>query len=159
MPFAPARSLRLIHSQLAFAAAARLSAQQPHPLTAASVMGTYGLGTRQLPSPSRDGCWLEVAPLNADSVRVQVRCATPSPSHHVGVLDEHLAFRAASIVYETNQYDGHCRIAIRLASAQAIVIQEGNAAACGFGASVNVGGTYRRINDRRPSFDLAPIAR
>lgn len=67
-------------SLFAFTAAVVLLTQQPRRPTASSVMGSYGLRTRQMPSPKHDtGCWLETAPLTADSVRVQIRCATPSP--------------------------------------------------------------------------------
>jgi hypothetical protein len=141
------------------AASTATAAQQPIRLTAASVIGTYGLGTRQPPSPRRDGCWLEVAPVPTDSVHLQMRCSTASPSHHLGVLDLHLPFRGGSVAYETDQYASHCRIAVSFARARARVTQEGNAAACGFGANVDVGGTYRRISSRPPRFDLAPLER
>jgi hypothetical protein len=150
----------MMSSLIALTAAVLVLAQQPRQPTAASVMGSYGLGTRQLPSPKHDtGCWLETAPLTADSVRVQIRCATPSPSHHFGVLDERLAFRQSRVAYETTRFNGPCRISIRFADARAIVAQDGTSAACGFGANVNVGGSYGRITSRRPEFDLAPIAR
>jgi hypothetical protein len=149
----------ITQSLLTLLTAAALFALQPRALTATSVMGTYGLDTRHLPSSTRDGCWLEVAPLTTDSVRVQVRCTLPAPSHHIGVIDEHLLFKSAVLVYETNQYSGHCRIEVRFGNANAVVTQEGDAGACGLGANVNLGGEYRRISRRRPSFDLAPIAR
>jgi hypothetical protein len=83
----------------------------------------------------------------------------PAPSHHIGVIDEHLLLRSAMVVYETNQYNGHCRIAVRFGNATAVVTQDGDAGACGLGANVNLGGVFGRISRRRPAFDLAPIGR
>ncbi len=132
--------------------------QQPRPLTPAAVMGTYGLETQELPSASRDGCWLEAAPVAADSLRIQVRCTTP-PAHHIGVFDAQEAFTKGTTVYETNKFGGRCRITMRFAEAQVVVTQDGSAQLCGFGAFVDAGGTYRRISGVRPAFDLAPIER
>ena len=135
--------------------AALATTRQPLPPTTAVVMGTYGLGMRQLPSPRRSGCWLEVAPVAADSVHLQLRCTTPND--HIGGIDQRLPFRGNTAAYETSQFVGHCRIAVSFANSQAVVSQEGDSSACGFGAFVNVGGTYRRISSRRPPFDLFPI--
>lgn len=154
-----ARSLIVMQALAALTVSSAVSAQQPYPANAAAVTGTYGLDTRELPSLSRDGCWLEVAPSNADSVRVQVLCIMPPPSSHIGVMDENLRFHSGMAAYETDQFSGHCRIAIRFANAHAIVTQDGGAAECGFGANVNVSGTYGRITSGRPKFDLAPIER
>jgi hypothetical protein len=52
---------------------------------------------------------------------------------------------------------GVASITVRFAGARAIVIQEGTDQACGFGAFVDVSGTYTRIDKRRPPFDLAPL--
>jgi hypothetical protein len=143
-------------SLLTLSAIAALAAARPSPPpTAAAVMGTYRLGTRQLPSPRRPGCWLEVAPVAVDSVHVQLRCTTPND--HIGGFDQRLSFRDGAATYETSQFVGRCRIAMSFADAQAVVSQEGDSSACGFGAFVNVGGTYRRISSRRPPFDLLPI--
>jgi hypothetical protein len=128
------------------------------PQSTASTMGTYGLGTRQLPSPSRDGCWIEMAPLTGDSLHIQLRCTTPR-THHVGGFDERLPLRGRALLYETHKSGERCRITVRFTNERAVVVQEGNDEACGFGASVSVGGTYRRINSRRPPFDLLPLER
>jgi hypothetical protein len=137
---------------------ARMTGQQQRPTTAASVMGTYGLGTRELPSLREDACWLETAPLGADSLRIQIRCSRP-PAHHLGMLDQRLQFSHGTAVYDTNKFGGRCRIAVRFAAATAVVTQEGSDQACGFGAYVTVGGTYGRISSQRPSFDLVPVER
>ena len=143
-------------SLLTLSIIAALAAARPSlPPTAAAVVGTYGLGIRQLPSPRRPGCWLEVAPVAADSVHVQLRCTTPND--HIGGFDQRLPFRGGTAAYETSQFVGHCRIVMRFVNAQVVVNQEGDSSACGFGAFVNVGGTYRRISSRRPPFDLLPI--
>lgn len=134
----------------------RVPAQQTLPGQAASVTGTYGLATHQMPSPTRDGCWLEATPVTPDMLHVQLRCRMPAPGHHLGVFDAHLPFRSGAVTYEREDA-GRCRITIRFVDAQAIVTQAGTDRACGFGASVDVGGTYRRVSSRDPRFDLAPI--
>jgi hypothetical protein len=48
---------------------------------------------------------------------------------------------------------------VRFAGNHAVVVQEGTDIECGFGAFVNVSGTYVRLNTRRPPFDLFPIER
>ena len=106
-----------------------------------------------------DGCWLEVAPFAVDSLRVQILCRYPAPGHHLGVVDARLPLRGDSVVYERSFAGDTCRIHVRFAGARANVAQEGSDRACGFGASVDVSGTYRRLAKRRPSFDLAPIER
>jgi hypothetical protein len=133
-----------------------LAATQPAlPPTAAAVTGTYGLGIRRRPSPRRPGCWLEVASVATDSVHVQLRCTTPND--HIGGFEQRLRFRDGTATYETSEFAGRCRIAMSFAKAQATVSQDGDSSACGFGALVNVGGTYHRITSRRPRFDLFPI--
>ena len=126
--------------------------------TPASVTGTYALGSKELPSSSLDGCWLETAPVANDSVRVQVRCTTP-PAHHIGAFDARLAFGGDTAVYETRHSGGRCRITMRFAESEVAVTQNGSDQLCGFGAFVNVGGTYARLTSVRPAFDLAPIER
>jgi len=134
---------------------------QPAMLTARDVMGTYAAGTRRPPSARVDGCWLEVAPVAADSVRMQLLCRHPGPGHHLGVMDARRRFDRGTVVYETDQFVGHCRIVATFTRGRAVVTHEGSGAgrdqACGFGAYVDAGGTYERLNARRPPFDLAPI--
>jgi hypothetical protein len=72
-------------------------------------------------------------------------------------FDQRLRFRDGAATYETSEFAGRCRIAMSFAKAQATVSQDGDSSACGFGALVNVGGTYHRITSRRPRFDLFPI--
>ena len=143
--------------------ASGLSAQRPATPTAATVTGTYALGTDHVFSPGVDACWFEVAPVTADSVRLQLLCRHPGPGHHLGVLDVHRRFREGQVVYETDEFVGHCRIVITFTGHRALVTHEARGAnrdsACGFGAFVDVSGTYRRLSARRPSFDLAPIER
>jgi hypothetical protein len=128
------------------------------PPTAAAVMGTYGMGTRRLPSVDAVGCWLETAPVSADSARVQVRCTIP-PTHHMGMFDARLPFQNGTLTWATQQFGDPCRITVRFANGQAVVSQHGTAAACGFGANVNVAGVYKRMSRRRPPFDLVPVER
>ena len=137
----------------------RLAAAQASRLHVPVATGTYAAGTTRLPSAGGDGCWLEVAPFAVDSLRVQILCRYPAPGHHLGVVDARLPLRGDSVVYERSFAGGACRIFIRFAGARAHVAQEGSDRACGFGASVDVSGTYRRLAKRRPSFDLAPIER
>ena len=136
------------------------AAQRAYPPNGAALTGTYASGTSRLASSGGDGCWLEAAPARADSMHLQVLCRKPAPGHHVGVLDARLRLRATRLVYDTdNEFGGHCRITVRFAGARAIVTQEGSDQACGFGAFVDVSGTYMRIDKRRPPFDLAPLER
>jgi len=134
---------------------------QPPMLTARDVMGTYAAGTRRPPSSGVDACWLEVAPVAADLVRMQLLCRHPGPGHHLGVLDVRRRFDRGKVVYETDQFVGHCRIVATFTRGRALVTHEGSGAgrdqACGFGAYVDVSGTYERLNARRPPFDLALI--
>jgi hypothetical protein len=129
--------------------------QEPHS-AAALATGTFALGTRRQPSPQRDGCWLESAPLTGDSVRVQLRCSTPR-SHHIGLLDERLQLRDNGAVFIGKRFKSGCQIAVRFTADRAVVTQHGDDQACGFGAFVNASGDYRRISRGRPPFDLAPI--
>jgi hypothetical protein len=150
---------RIVYVAIGVASIAGLgTAQQAYPPNGAALTGTYALGTTQSASSGSDGCWLEAAPVRADSMRLQVLCRKPAPGHHIGVLDARLPLGAARLVYDTdNKVGGHCRITVRFAGARAIVIQEGSDQACGFGAFVDVSGTYTRIDKRRPPFDLAPL--
>ena len=146
-----------------FVIAGGLSAQRPATPTAATVTGTYALGTDHVFAPGVDACWFEVAPVAADSVRLQLLCRHPGPGHHLGVLDVRRRFRGGQVVYETDEFVGHCRIVISFNGNRALVTHEARGAnrdsACGFGAFVDVSGTYRRVSVRRPPFDLAPIER
>lgn len=145
---------------LAIAAGAGFArAQQPSRPRAAFVTGTYASGTKQLPASHRDGCWLEAAPTDADSVHIQVLCRKPAPGYHLGVLDARLPLRGDTLIYERSETAGNCRIRTRFAAGRALVTQEGSDSACGFGAFVDVSGTYLRLDRRRPPFDLAPIER
>jgi hypothetical protein len=131
--------------------------------TARAVTGTYALGTREPFSPGRDGCWLEVAPVTTDSLRVQFLCRHPGPGHHLGELDTRLPFQNGSVTYQADGVVGHCKIVVTFAPPNAVVTNEGGDVspdrACGFGAYVDLSGTYRRLNAQRPSFDLGPIER
>jgi hypothetical protein len=148
---------------LLFVIASGLRAQRPTTPTARDVMGTYAYGTRHVFSPGVDACWLEVAPVAADSVRLQILCRHPGPGHHLGVLDVQRRFGQGKVIYETDEFVGHCRIVVNFAPDRAVVTHEGSGAsrdnACGFGAYVDVSGTYRRLSMRRPRFELAPIER
>jgi hypothetical protein len=133
-------------------------AQRPSRTTAAPI-GTYAIGTTVPPQTRADGCWLETAPATAELMRLQILCRYPAPGHHLGVLDARLRLRGDSLVYERHEGRDACRILVRFANGGADVVQHGSDIACGFGAGVNVGGTYARISTRRPPFDLAPIER
>jgi hypothetical protein len=127
--------------------------------SAVAAIGTYALATKQLPSASADGCWLEVAPAQSDSVHLQLLCRKPAPGHHLGVLDARLPMRGDTLRYERGEATDRCRITVRFAADHAVVVQEGTDITCGFGAFVNVSGSYVRLNARQPPFDLAPIER
>jgi hypothetical protein len=146
----------------AFAALATISTPpiRQHPVSpgAAAVMGTYAMNTRRLPSVSALGCWLETAPVSADSARVQLRCTIP-PTHHMGMFDARLPVRDDTLTWDTRESGDHCRITVRFTTGRAVVSQDGTALACGFGANVNVSGVYQRLSSRRPPFDLVPVER
>src|ERR1700757_3067880 len=80
--------------------------QHPSQPGAAAPIGTYALGTRSLASSRDYGCWLEVAPVSADSIHLQVLCRKPAPGGHLGVLDARLPWRKATLVYERNEPAG-----------------------------------------------------
>jgi len=155
-------SIGLFSINLVFLVAGELSAQQ-RTLAAKDVTGTYASRTGHLFAPDRDGCWLEVAPVATDSVRLQLRCQNPAPGHHLGVMDVRRRFDTGKVVYETDEFVGHCRIIIRFARDSAVVTHDASGAnrdsACGFGAYVDVSGVYRRLTAQRPRFELAPIER
>jgi hypothetical protein len=136
-----------------------MAAQRSSNASAVAVMGTYAFATKQLPSAKTDGCWLEVAPIQSDSVHVQLLCRKPAPGHHLGLLDARLPMRGKTLHYERGGATDGCRITVRFAGNHAVVVQEGTDITCGFGAFVNVSGSYVRLNGRRPRFDLAPIER
>lgn len=119
--------------------------------------GTYAFATTEMPGSGRDGCWLEAAPVRADSMHLQLLCRNPAPGHHLGVLDARASMRRNMAVYETGGSAGRCRITVRFAPNRARVEQHGTDRACGFGAFIDVSGTYVRLDARRPRLDLAPI--
>lgn len=151
-----------ITSLVAFAGLAALSTPhaRPHSVSpsAAAIAGTYAMDTRRLPSVGAYGCWLETGSVSADSARVQLRCTIP-PTHHMGMFDARLPFRAGTLTWETHEFGDRCRITMRFAADQVVVSQLGGAVACGFGANVDVAGAYRRISRARPRFDLVPVER
>lgn len=150
-------------ASLGLVLASGLPLQQPAMPTAAAVTGTYALGTDRLFSPGIDACWFEVAPVAADSVRLQLLCRHPGPGHHLGLLDVRRRFEGGKVVYDTDDFVGHCRIVVSFTRGGAVVTHEASRAnrdaACGFGAYIDVGGTYRRLNARQPRFELGPIER
>ena len=77
----------------------------------------------------------------------------------MGMFDTRLPFRAGTLTWETREFGDRCRITMRFADDQVVVSQLGTAAACGFGANVNLGGVYLRISRARPRFDLVPVER
>jgi hypothetical protein len=157
------RLVAIYSAGLGGAIASALPAQQLATPTATAVTGTYALGTDHSFSPGVDACWLEVAPVAPDSVRLQLLCRHPGPGHHLGVLDVRRRFDAGKVVYETDEFVGHCRIAVSFTRNGAVVTHEASGAsrdsACGFGAYIDVSGTYRRLSARQPRFDLGPIER
>jgi hypothetical protein len=145
---------------VALGGSASRAAAQPSPGPAAmAAMGTYALGTRHLASSHADGCWLEAAPIQADSMHLQLLCRKPAPGQHLGVLDARLRLRGNILVYERGDAASRCRITVRFAGRHGVVAQDGTDIACGFGAFVDVSGAYARLSTRRPRFDLAPIDR
>jgi hypothetical protein len=137
--------LILLHSAIA-------GAQQPAHPTSRPVTGTYVVGPVWDPS-----CSLEVAAIHKDSVRVQLYCTHGPPGYHSGFMDARLPIRGNTLLHETSAANQLCRIRIRFDNARAAVTQDGSDIACGFGGSVNVAGTYRRISRRQPRFDLNPV--
>jgi hypothetical protein len=147
---------------LLFVVAGGLRAQPSATPTAKDVAGTYAARTQHMFS-QRPGCWLEVAPVAADSVRLQIRCQNPAPGHHIGVVEARLHFDDGKVIYETDRFAGHCRIGVTFTRDRAVVTHEGigadRSSACGFGAYVDVSDTYHRLSTRRPRFELFPIER
>jgi hypothetical protein len=128
----------------AIPAAAR--AQQTRASDARSVAGSY----------AQPGCRLQVAPVAADTVRIQIECNRGAPTYNLGFLDERLPIRGDSVAYARTEGGGSCRIGIAFRDGRAIVTEDGRDVTCGFGAGVTVRGTYRRTSRRPPPFDLSP---
>jgi hypothetical protein len=133
------------------------AAQQPSRPSLAAVAGTYAQGTTKLPPSKGSGCWLETAPVRADSMHLQVLCRKPAPGYHLGVIDARVPVHGDTLIYERRGSTEPCRITVRFAHSRAIVAQDGSDIACGFGAFVNLGGTYARLSNHQPRFDLFPI--
>jgi len=118
--------------------------------------GSAVTGSYEVHWARRAACWLQVGPVAADTVRVQLECSRGAPSYNLGLVDERLPLRRGAVRYETAEYGDRCVIAIRFAGARAVVRQEGTDAACGFGRGVYASGTYRRVSRRMPPFSLGP---
>src|SRR5689334_452424 len=93
-------------------------------------------GSYELRHAGDAGCWLQVAPVARDTVRVQLQCSRGAPSFNMGFLDERLALRGSSVRYTTRKFQGECHIDITFAGSSATVTQAGSDAACGFGFGV-----------------------
>jgi hypothetical protein len=119
---------------------------------AALVTGTYALG-----HDSDAGCWMEIAPVAVDTVRMQLKCSRGAPTHHLGFVDARLSIHDSSMVYRVSGSSGSCAIRVHLAGTEAVVKQDGSDLACGFGGGVRADGTYHRTSGRRPKFDLNPV--
>jgi hypothetical protein len=140
----------LMRFVLLFAASLLTTSRIPTPEQVA-VTGTYSLVR------GKDaGCIFEVAAVAADSVRLQLSCNRGAPSYNMGNLDERLALHASELIFQTTEFGGRCVLRFRFLRRRAIVTQEADNTACGFGYGVYADGTYRRVSRRRPAFDLSP---
>jgi hypothetical protein len=88
---------------------------------------------------------------------MQLYCKLGPPAYHSAFIDARLPLHGNAVLHETTGANHPCRIRIRFDAASAVVTQDGSDIACGFGGSVNVAGTYRRISQRKPRFDLDPV--
>jgi hypothetical protein len=127
-------------------------AQSSRTSAANSVVGTY----RHFGS-AHEGCAIEVGERRADSVRVQFDCNRGAPSFHHAANDVRLPLHDGVATYENTGSEGRCTIRFVFARERVKVTQTGTDAACGFGAFVNIDGSYPRVSRRPPKFDLLPL--
>ena len=128
-----------------------LLAQSVRPETR-SIVGTY----RHFTS-THAGCAIEVGDRKADTVRVQFDCNRGAPSYHHGANDLQLPLRDGIATYEDTNASGKCTLRFVFGRDRVRVTQTGSDLACGFGAFVNIDGTYPRVSRRPPKFDLLPL--
>ena len=117
-----------------------------------SVVGTY----RHFTS-AHSGCAIEVGERKANTVRVQFDCNRGAPSYHHGANDVRVPLRGRVATYEDTNANGTCTLRFAFAHERVQVKQTGSDVACGFGAFVNIDGTYPRVSTRPPKFDLLPL--
>ena len=131
---------------------ATLLCLMPHLVAAQSFVGTY----RHFGS-AHEGCAVEVGERKADSVRIQFDCNRGAPSYHHGANDVRVALHNRVAAYTTNEFGSQCSIRFEFLHDRVKLTQTGSDIACGFGAFVNVDGTYPRVSRRPPKFDLLPL--
>jgi hypothetical protein len=127
-------------------------AQTARTPAAADVVGTYREHDR-----SGAGCTIEVGDWKGGAVRVQFDCDRGAPSHHRGANDVRLPLRNGVATYEETNGNGTCTLRFAFNTQRVEVTQSGSDLACGFGAFVNIDGTYPRVSRRPPKFDLLPL--
>lgn len=129
-----------------------ICAQSSGTSAAKSVVGTYREHDRV-----GAGCTIEVGEPQGDIVRVQFDCNRGAPSYHHGGGDDRLRLRGGIASDESHNASGACTIRFAFDRERVTVTQRGSDIACGFGAFVNIGGTYPRVSRRQPKFDLLPL--
>jgi hypothetical protein len=117
-----------------------------------SVVGTY----RHF-GAAHEGCAIEVGEPKADSVRVQFDCNRGAPSYHHGANDLRMPLHSGVASYQDTNSNGTCTLRFAFARDRVKVTQTGSDLACGFGAFVNIDGTYPLVSRRPPKFDLLPL--
>lgn len=137
--------LLVVIPQLVLAQGARMSG-------ANSVVGTYRVHDK-----IGAGCTIEVGERSANTVRVQFDCNRGAPSYHHGANDVRIRLRDNVAIYRATGPSGTCTIRFGFGTEGVKVRQDGSDLACGFGAFVNIDGTYPRVSRRPPKFDLLPL--
>ena len=149
------RMLRITHLLLLVAATAcatRGASPPPPSVDASAVTGRY-----QVLWAKATGCTLDVGPVAADTMRIQLYCSRGPPSWNLGFLDARLPLRGDGLTYTTDEFGGRCVIRIRFTDDAALVDDEaGDWDACGFGYGVRAQGTYTRVSREMPPFNLHP---
>jgi hypothetical protein len=115
------------------------------------------VGTYRHFGVAHEGCAIEVGERRADSVRVQFDCNRGAPSFHRAANDLRLPLHNSVATYDVTSANGKCTIRFAFSGEHVRVTQVGSDVACGFGAFVNIGGTYPRVSRRPPKFDLLPL--
>jgi hypothetical protein len=129
-----------------------LLGQQSPAVTVTNVVGTY----RNV-SAAHSGCAIEVGEPKGDTIRIQFDCNRGAPGYHHGANDVRVPLRDGVATSESHGSSGTCRLRFAFRGDRVRVTQNGSDIACGFGAFVEIDGTYPRVSRRAPKFDLLPL--
>ena len=76
--------------------------------------------------------------------------------YNSGYAAGRMALKDGKSSYETNEFDGLCRIIFTFEQTRVHIDQIGDSDACGFGHGVMADGDYDLISHRKPKFKKEP---